>query len=254
MKHISALLTVFCFAMVAGLLIQASPSRVTAQIVSHSCGCGSAQCGGCLKGKLFPIKKAISAVKPKKECGCSACQETGVAMPSVTSDVLVSREYLPQATTSLCGCGKSKCSCRKARPKLIRPRTTACPQCDCDFCELKVSNTTEKKKCFVVKQKEVCVPPVRLPWKKDCPPTKAKVRVVNVLGSKSYECPKCKYEWNVFEPEAAQNLNSGEASAPTASDTSAISEVEAAAPKMNELPDVESIDVKSVPRPPVEGN
>ncbi len=258
--QIRKLLMVSGIALSASFLFQTNPSIATAQIESRVCGCGSMKCKGCMKGKLFPIKKATSAVRAKKGCGCAACKEKPIAMErvtseQVTSDILVSQEYLPEVSAVPCACGKKKCGCRKNRPRPIRSKTVSCPECDCDFCELKVSKTKEKKKCFVVKQKEVCVPAVRLPWKKCCPPSKSKVRVVNVLSTKSYECPTCKYEWNVFEPEAPKSPNSEDASnTPGSSDESAeIKEVEPvppSAPKM-ELPDVEAMDLNTVPRPPV---
>jgi hypothetical protein len=81
--------------------------------------------------------------------------------------------------------------------------------------------------------------------------------VVNVLSTKSYECPSCKYEWNVFEPEVPKAAGSDDTSseATPSSEPTEIKEVEPvppSAPKMD-LPDVEAMDLNSVPRPPVEG-
>ena len=258
MNQIQKLLTAACFVFAASFMFQVSPAVATAQVASHACGCGNAKCGGCLKGKLFPVKKAVSVVKARKDCGCAACQDSQTIASQVTSDILISQTFLPEVAAAPCACGKKKCGCRKSRPKRIRSKGIPCPQCDCDFCELKVSKTKEKKKCFEVKQKEICIPPVRLPWKKCCPPTRAKVRVVNVLSSKSYECPACKYEWNVFEPEVPKAATPEDSSSASTSDkeTPEINEVEPvppSAPKMNELPDAEAIDLESVPRPPVEG-
>jgi hypothetical protein len=80
--------------------------------------------------------------------------------------------------------------------------------------------------------------------------------VVNVLSTKSYECPTCKYEWNVFEPEVPKAPESAEASSPSdpSGEPAEIKEVEPvppSAPNMD-LPDVEALDLDSVPRPPVE--
>jgi hypothetical protein len=258
MNQISKLLTAACFILAASFLFQASPSVATAQVASHVCGCGSMKCKGCLKGKLFPIKRAAAPVRAKEDCGCAACKDTPVGVEQVTSDILISQEFLPEVSVVPCACGKKKCGCRTSRPRPVRSKKVSCPDCDCDFCELKVSKTKEKKKCFVVKQKEVCVPAVRLPWKKCCPPTKSKVRVVNVLSTKSYECPSCKYEWNVFEPEVPKAAGSDDTSseATPSSEPTEIKEVEPvppSAPKMD-LPDVEAMDLNSVPRPPVEEN
>ena len=253
------LLTIACLALVAGVTFPAVQSTATAQHASQSCGCGSQTCGGCLKGKLFPAKKPISFKSQRKiDHGVSLAAP---AVSQATSDVLISQEYLPHAAAATCGCGSGKpdCGCRKSRPKLAIPKRVECPDCDCDFCELKVSKTKEKKKCFEVKQKEVCIPAVRLPWKKNCPPAKSKVRVVNVLSTRSYECPKCKYEWTVHEPEAPQTKEdaSSTASSPATSSSDAednvveeVDPVAPQAPKINEIPDVESLDLETVPEPP----
>lgn len=270
MTQISKLFVACCFVFTFSFAVQADAPKLEAQIVS-TCGCGKSTCGGCLKGKLFPVKQLAEKIKPKKNCSCEACsaaaaQPVAAAQSVVTSDVLVSSEYVmgevAAPAVTACGCGDSGCrgGCRVKRARKVRaPLTRSCPQCDCDFCELKVSKTKEKKKCFEVKQKEVCIPPVRLPWKKCCPPTKAKVRVVNVLKSKTYECPGCKYEWKVYEPEvpkaAADSSESSEGMAEATEEApvevAPIKEVEPSAPKMN-VPDVEKLDLETVPQPPVE--
>lgn len=253
------LMTGICFALMAGVVCQSNTSTVVAQVIRDSCGCGQPKCSGCLKGKLFPVaKKVKQKVEHKRGCGCNACsQNVGVGQQQVVSDVLISQEYLPEITSSACGCKKPSCTGCKQRRVLRTPS----PQCDCDFCELKVSKTKEKKKCFEVKQKEICVPPVRLPWKKCCPPTKAKVRVVNVLSTKSYDSPSCKYEWKVFEPETSKSADSSGAVKVNMSDSTTASSVDAAAPvsssapkMMPALPNPDKVDLNSVPRPPVEKN
>ena len=269
MTQISKLLVAFSFAFTFGLFIQIDVAPVEAQIVSNACGCGQPKCGGCLKGKLFPVKQLAQKIKPKKPCGCASCEAgvahtTTAAQSVITSDVLISTEMLPEVsystpTTAACGCGKIGCGCKRARKGRLT-RTRSCPQCDCEFCELKVSKTKDKKKCFEVKQKEVCIPPVRLPWKRCCPPTKAKVRVVNVLSSKSYECPACKYEWKVYEPEVPKSPSEGSAEKASSSSESAAPKIEEVdpvapeAPKMSvpEVPEIKKLDLETVPRPPVE--
>ena len=266
MTQIPKLLLASCFVLTFAFTIQVDAPRLEAQIVS-TCGCGKSTCSGCLKGKLFPVKQLSQKIKPKKSCDCAACsvqevQPAGAAQSVVTSDLLISSEYVmggvsaPVATA--CGCGESGCrSCKLKRVRKVRtPLTRSCPQCDCDFCELKVSKTKDKKKCFEVKQKEVCIPPVRLPWKKCCPPTKAKVRVVNVLKSKTYECPGCKYEWKVHEPEVPKSASESSKSSDGVTEeapveVAPIKEVDPAAPKMN-VPDVDKLDLETVPQPPVE--
>jgi len=281
MTQLSKLLIAGCFAFAFGLVLETSAPQLEAQIVRNACGCGNAKCGGCLKGKLFPAKLPTKKVRPKKSCQCEACQKAA-GKSVVTSDVLISREYLPGATSvpmevapvpmevapvpiatvvpiaAPCGCGKKRCRCKPVR-KIRVPQMPIAPQPDCDFCELKVSKTKEKKKRFEVTQKEVCIPPVRLPWKKCCPPTRAKVRVVNVLKSKSYEAPGCKYEWKVYEPEVPKTDSDSsnkavEASAETAP-VKEVDPVDSSAPEMKvpEVPQVEKLDLENVPDPPVAG-
>ncbi len=116
------------------------------------------------------------------------------------------------ATTSMqeCGCGQAKCNggCRLA---LRAKRTCAtceapsgcvqCPQCDGEMCKLELDNSKVKKTCFKVEQKAVCIPPVRMPWMKCCPPGTSKTRTINVLKKHSYECKNCSYKWTLQEPE-----------------------------------------------------
>ncbi|QEG23716.1 hypothetical protein [Mariniblastus fucicola] len=266
MNQSSKIIIAFCLVFTFFMSTQADTSRLQAQIVSQSCGCGNAKCSGCLKGKLFPVKKLASTIKPKKPCNCEACLAATGGRETVTSDILISTEMLPEVVPApvaapvsrvACGCGRKPCSCKTPMPrrKLIRSKTV-CPQCDCDFCDLKVEKSTEKKECYEVKQEEICIPPVRLPWKKSCPPTKAKVRVVNVLGSKTYECPTCKYEWKVYEPEVPGGSSDSGSSEqePVVAPINEVDPVTPAAPKMNipTTPDVEKLDLKNVPQPPVE--
>jgi hypothetical protein len=256
------------FVFVAGFAVPTIQAQV-----AHVCGCGDAKCGGCLKGRLFPAKQLSERIKPAKPCACESCQTKAIlpsrsAVPSrVTSDILISTEYLPEVTTSVvapCSCGKTNCGCKLRRQKLLKPKVS-CPKCDCDFCELKVEKTTLEKSCYEVKQKEVCIPPVTLPWKKCCPPRKAKVRVVNVLGKKKYECPSCKYSWNVFEPEVPKNPESESKSSLLEADKSEgdkeelepikeVDPLQPSAPTINvpEPPKAKDLDLDKVPRPPVE--
>ena len=91
-------------------------------------------------------------------------------------------------------CGKRCGSCRKPR----RPKK--CPKCECDFCLLELDHGIEEKTCFKTEQKLVCVPPVRMPWMKCCPPGTSKTKTVKVLKKHTYECPTCSYKWTVQEP------------------------------------------------------
>lgn len=107
-----------------------------------------------------------------------------------------------------CGCNAtepcSQClaaSCERGKPDCQVSRTTRvrrqrCPQCDCDSCILELKTVKVKKTCFKVEQKVVCIPGVRLPWQKCCPPGSSKSRTVTVLKKHKYECKKCSYQWS----------------------------------------------------------
>lgn len=100
-----------------------------------------------------------------------------------------------------CDSGTCGNTCR-ACGKLRRPKT--CPQCACDICLLELEHGKEKKTCFKTEQKLICVPPVRLPWQKCCPPGVSKTKTITVLKTHSYECPSCSYKWTVQEPVIAE--------------------------------------------------
>lgn len=73
-----------------------------------------------------------------------------------------------------------------------------CPQCGCKVCTVEPTKTKEKKHCFNVECKEICIPGIRLPWQCcDAPPNCGKVRTVKVLVKKEYECEKCGWKWSV---------------------------------------------------------
>lgn len=113
------------------------------------------------------------------------------------------------ATTAIqCDCGKSNCNsgCRLRQKRTCRSCDTQCgcvqcPQCEGEICKLELDKSDVKKTCFKVEQKAVCVPAVRLPWKKCCPPGTSKTRTINVLKKHSYKCPNCAYQWKLHEPE-----------------------------------------------------
>ncbi len=110
------------------------------------------------------------------------------------------------ATTTMqqCGCGQNQCDggCRFSRRAKRSCKTCVqCPQCDGEMCKLELDNSKVKKTCFKVEQKAVCIPPVRMPWMKCCPPGTSKTRTINVLKKHSYECPNCSYKWTLQEPD-----------------------------------------------------
>jgi len=71
-----------------------------------------------------------------------------------------------------------------------------CPRCN-HVCKLTTEKETEKKHCWKVKCEPICIPGIRFPWEKCCKPKCAKLKYVNVLEKREYECERCKYK---FEP------------------------------------------------------
>lgn len=94
-----------------------------------------------------------------------------------------------------CGCGDANCGVK--RIGLRKSSRMACPECDCEVCTLEVKSVKEKKTCFKVEEKVICVPAVRMPWDKCNPPTTSKAKTVKVLKKESYECPASSYKWTV---------------------------------------------------------
>ena len=118
-----------------------------------------------------------------------------------------------------CGCGDTNCNGDCARGRLGQKkacqscntdcRCVQCPRCEGDICRLELDRSAVNKTCFKVEQKTICVPPVRLPWKK-CPPGTSKTKRVKVLSLHTYECPNCAYKWKLQELETPQNPNPAE--------------------------------------------
>ena len=88
-----------------------------------------------------------------------------------------------------CGCGKLFSCCSDAG------------KCEGDICKLELDKTEVTKKQFKTQQVSVCIPPVRLPWKKSCPPGVSKTRLVNKLSTEKVKVANCGYKWTLVEPE-----------------------------------------------------
>lgn len=76
----------------------------------------------------------------------------------------------------------------------IEPATT---KCGCEVCLLETKTIKEKKTCFKVEEKVICVPAIRMPWHKCNPPTTSKTKTIKVLKKESYESPASSYKWSV---------------------------------------------------------
>ena len=102
--------------------------------------------------------------------------------------------------------------CRQPRQRRCRK----CPKCQNDVCVLDAQCVKEKRTCYEVEQKLICVPKVSLPWRKcekpcggdcasNCRHRCGKTKTVKVLQKKTYECNVCKYSWRVNEPNDPQS-------------------------------------------------
>ena len=154
--------------------VEFSTGSVLPTASAQVCGCGKPACGGCLAGLRNRRASAGTVYN--------------------ADDPIINTVYGPEveiAGPAVQGCQSCQ-SCQTCEPK---------PQCDCQYCELKTKKVEEDKTCFKVEQKEVCVPAVRLPWKKCCPPKRSRVRTVNVLKKDKYKSETCEYKWSVHEPE-----------------------------------------------------
>lgn len=111
-----------------------------------------------------------------------------------------------EPTASDCGCDDA--NCRLKRIGLRKSSRVACPECACEDCLLEIKPSTEKKTCFKVEEKVICVPAVRMPWNKCDPPTTSKSKTIKVLKKETYECPTCSYKWSVAKTsEPASNAD-----------------------------------------------
>lgn len=104
---------------------------------------------------------------------------------------------LPSSLDAQIGLRARRCN----RCSVGRNNCARCPQCNEEFCQLKCDETKEKKTCYEVDYKTVCIPKVYPPWKKNCQPQCAEARSVKVLNKKTYECPRCNYSWEVVKPQ-----------------------------------------------------
>ncbi|MGE0609617.1 MAG: hypothetical protein AB7O62_21175 [Pirellulales bacterium] len=73
-----------------------------------------------------------------------------------------------------------------------------CPQCGHKYCVAVPEKITEKKHCWNVECKDVCIPRFKWPWECCCTPPKcSRARTVKVLKKHEYECEKCGCRWEV---------------------------------------------------------
>jgi hypothetical protein len=100
--------------------------------------------------------------------------------------------------------------------------THQCPNCNAT-CRSKVSEGKEEKHCWDTKCETVCIPRITFPWEKCCtkvgdgccgkccpaPAPCGKVITVRRLMKHEYECPVCKYSWEVNDCGGCNGCSGG---------------------------------------------
>ena len=85
-----------------------------------------------------------------------------------------------------------------AAPLLAGPKHChTCPQCASKVCVAVPETVKEKRHCWKVECKEICIPKFRWPWQACCTPQCGKVKTVKVLKKVEYECEHCGYQWEI---------------------------------------------------------
>jgi hypothetical protein len=135
--------------------------------------------------------------------GCSAC------MPA---PVITECDCCQDACKNCCsrrkvlkrGCGCKRAGCRGGSSQSCEAApcaTTGLVPCEGDTCKLELTKVEVKKTCFKAEQVSVCVPAVRLPWMKCCPPGTSKTRLVTKLSVEKDTVEKCGYKWKLVEAD-----------------------------------------------------
>ena len=132
-----------------------------------------------------------------------------VLLPTLSGiqDNLLGASWDGEVVSSL----RSRGKCNKCQQ---RRQCRKCPKCQNDVCVLSAECVKDKRTCFEVEQKLICIPKVSLPWRRcekpcqggcaaNCRHKCAKTKVVKILKTKVYECDVCKYSWKVYEPQEA---------------------------------------------------
>lgn len=81
---------------------------------------------------------------------------------------------------------------------VLQTSAICCPKCHHAVCCPEAVTEKEKKHCWDVECKEICIPAITFPWQKcDGSPRCGKVITVRVLKKHEYECEKCGTKWNI---------------------------------------------------------
>lgn len=75
-----------------------------------------------------------------------------------------------------------------------------CPDCGHKICQPEPITTKEKKHCWEIECKDICIPAIKWWWEPCCTPPKCgQVKTIKVLKKVEYECEKCGYKWKVID-------------------------------------------------------
>ena len=77
------------------------------------------------------------------------------------------------------------------------PAGDCCPDCGVKVCKATWEKTKEKKHCYEIECKDICIPKYRLPWQMCCDPECGRVRTISVMKKVDYECESCGCQWEV---------------------------------------------------------
>lgn len=156
---------------------------------------------------------------------------------------IVDSSYMPAPIIQACDCHQASCTTcqpRRQRPacgcqrlgcrggcEVAQPAPTGTFQsCEGDFCKLSIKKGKEKVTCFTTEQETVCIPAVRLPWQKSCPPSKSRTRIVTRLKTEKKEVESCSYKWTVDETNDCGCESSDQAEPTKAQEAEKMIEVE----------------------------
>lgn len=139
---------------------------------------------------------------------------------------------------SACGCKRRGC---QGGCGVAVEATPMFQSCEGDFCKLSTKMEKEKKTCFKAEQVAICIPAVRLPWQKCCPPSKSRTRLITKLKTEKTEVEACVYKWSIEET----NDCGAEPVAAAASKEAAPKEAAPAEGASSEPVEAEKPDVKS---------
>jgi hypothetical protein len=81
----------------------------------------------------------------------------------------------------------------------------SCPECGEECCP-QPTTIKEKKHCWEVECKNICIPAIKWWWQDCCElPMCGRVRTIKTLKKVEYECEKCGYKWEAPQSCKCEN-------------------------------------------------